>query len=139
MPDPTPLSWTVRHRLVSLSFLVGLFKRLQESLSDSSVATSGLTSCLKAQSKERESFFKDVISYANEFLDTHKAQFDNCKADAKVISRETSIESSKRLEPLRNSSLAGVLANLVKDEIFAFFKTLLDPRVVKNEEARYHW
>jgi hypothetical protein len=136
MTDPTPLWWTIRHRIVSLAFLVGLFQRLGESLSDSSISMSDLDAILKPESESRYSFFKDVIEYANRFLDTREAYLDNWKAKAKVLPIKSSpnCQSAQKLET-KNSLVAAILAMLAENEIWQFFRILSDPEVAARGEV----
>src|SRR5437667_10852335 len=128
MTDPSPLWWTIRHRIVCLSFLVGLFRRLGESLSDGSISESDLGACLKPQSDSRDLFFRDVIEYANKFLDTHKAELDMWKARAKVLSGKSSYDGQPAQKlGFKNSNVATRLSRLALNEISQFFKILLNP------------
>ena len=136
MIDPIPLWWTIRHRIVCLSFLVGLFQRLGESLSDSPISMSELYESLKPQSDGRDSFFNDVIGYANRFLDTHRALMDRWKAQAKVLSGKSAYngQPAQKLE-YQNSYVARRLAMLAKNEISQFFRILLNPHVAARGEV----
>lgn len=136
VPDPTPLWWNIRHRIVSLSFLVGLFRRLRESLSDNFISMSTLKAYLKPQSDGRDLFFNDVIKYANDFLETNKSIFNIWQGQAEALPGNFSYsgQSAQKLKS-KNSTVAGRLAKLAENEIYQFFKILLDPHVVARGEA----
>ena len=121
---------------MSLSFLVGLFKRLRESLSDAPNSISNLKSCLKPQSNGRESFFKDVIHNANGFLETHKTQLNLWLRQEDVLSGKSGYDFTSAQSTVdQNSAVAETLAMLAENEVYQFFKILVDPRVVARGEV----
>lgn len=124
--NPTPLWWTIRHRIVTLAFLLGLFHRLREMMSNSSFNSfHDLASCLKPHSEWKAEFFKDVIMYANRFMATHQSQFDLWQSRHTPSEENPSSHNSHEKHfRLPNKLLAERLANLAKDEISKYFLTL---------------
>lgn len=94
-----------------------------------------LASSIKPLSKSRESFFNDVIDYANKFLTTHNAQMDMWRADWKVPSAKKASVSTMQKIDADNSWIADRLASLAKDEISEFFKIFLHPHIMNGDEV----
>ena len=112
---------------MSLSFLIGLFRRIRE---DGCVAN--LRSTFKAQSDRRESFFKDVIKYAYGFMDKHRKALDKWKAETMIP-----IKNLSDIQMLngKNSIVADKLGWLVEEEISKFFSILEDQNFAGREEV----
>lgn len=124
--NPTPLWWTIRHRIVTLSFLLGLFQRLQEIMSNGSFSSiHDLALYLKPHSEKKAEFFKYVIMYANRFMITHQPQFDLWQSRHTPTEEDYSSPcSNENDDRMHNKLLAERLAMLAKGEISKYFHTL---------------
>ena len=104
---------------MTLAFILGIFRRLGEIISQTSTTSPvDVAHELRPESDSRTMFLRSAIKYANEFLSLNRQVFQGWEIElqAKIEAEEQSV--------LTNGMLARALAPLVSREICNFFNIL---------------
>jgi hypothetical protein len=139
-----PAGWLIRHRFVSLAFVMGLFRVLTQHLLGKSLpkieGPQGLSDLLKPQNNSRSTFWESVITSATKFLldPSNDSKVSNCIMLSEA--KETHLRSSHWSQdcdarPRPNSDIQIILARIAQQVVFDFFETMRNCQSFDNGEV----
>jgi hypothetical protein len=140
--DPRAVQWTVHYRIVSLGFLVGVFKTLHGTITQlrtsNDLTIHDIANVFEPASESRDTFWKNVILFAEGFMQREQEEFNHLRDEAKVVE-----DMAKRKEvdqtvgqTVRNNILAEKLSSAAVEEICGLFNLLYDLPVFERKEVQ---